>query len=367
MKKYCLTLFILFFVSTNAYAVVYNNYDYRMERLQRNTYELNAKINYLENRIEKLEKSNTDLTKKNIELKKDIQREAEKQNLLLRIVSENSTNNVNKAIETINGFSIDLYNSQKLNFIVLVSFLVIVIGVVFYTLISVKRMTRKALEKESDTFIKEKVSKVNKDFEKTLHSIMHSAINDAEEKLKIPPKLKELQFDDSVSTGKDLIKVGKFEESIKYFDNAISKDSRNPDGYYHKGIALLNLGNFQEAKHCFEKAISNKPDMYDAYNQKGIALLKLGDYENALISFDNVIKLKKDFALAYNNKGIVLYQQKKYEDSIAEFNKALELKSDFANAYHNRASSYLALKNNDKAIKDFSRAIELDGGLIGKT
>ena len=155
-------------------------YDPRVERIQRTNYAQDAQINYLEKRIESLEKNNQELSKKILVLQKDLQREVEKQSLIIRKNNDFSTNKIDKALDTIRGFSVQLYNSQLINFIALFAFLMVVIGIIIYTLLTVKRMTRDALERENKVFIKEKINKVNQDFEKTLHSIVHSTINNAE-------------------------------------------------------------------------------------------------------------------------------------------------------------------------------------------
>ncbi len=370
MKKILLLAgyFICIFAILTFAANAQNLYDYRIDRLQNSNYELQTKANYLEKRLESLEKSNKELIKQNIEIRKDLQREIEKQQLLVNAANEFSKQNINKSIDTINGFSIELRNSQMINFIALTFFLLILAALIIYTLINVKRMTRLALENENKNFLREKVNKVNKDFEKTLNTIVHSALTDAEKKIKeasINGFSDKSNFQNYISEGQKLMKVGKFEESIDAFNQAIEHKPNNPTGYYHNGLVLLQIGEFDQAISNFEMATKLDPVMYDAINQKGMALLKKGDFENAVKAFDQVIRLNKDFVWAYNNKGIVLYQQKKYEESIDFFNQAIEIKNDFANAYHNRASSFLALNLNDKAIKDFTRSIELEGGLVG--
>ncbi|MBA3045455.1 MAG: tetratricopeptide repeat protein [Candidatus Thermoplasmatota archaeon] len=67
--------------------------------------------------------------------------------------------------------------------------------------------------------------------------------------------------------------MGKLEESLQYFDKAISLDPNNPDALGKKGAVLEGLGRFSEAIPLFNRALEIKPASQIA--KKG---LNLADY-----------------------------------------------------------------------------------------
>jgi protein O-GlcNAc transferase len=55
--------------------------------------------------------------------------------------------------------------------------------------------------------------------------------------------------------GKNLAqKCGKYQESISYYDRALSVDSNYAPALYNKGVSVEKLGNNIEAQQLFEKA-----------------------------------------------------------------------------------------------------------------
>lgn len=49
-----------------------------------------------------------------------------------------------------------------------------------------------------------------------------------------------------------LIRMQKFEESIRVSDDIIEKDKCDPKGYYLKGQALMAIHQYEKAKDCLE-------------------------------------------------------------------------------------------------------------------
>ena len=57
------------------------------------------------------------------------------------------------------------------------------------------------------------------------------------------------------SKGNDLYKLGKYEEAIECYDNALDRDPGDVDALCCKGRALKELGKYQEAIGCYNKAL----------------------------------------------------------------------------------------------------------------
>ncbi len=60
----------------------------------------------------------------------------------------------------------------------------------------------------------------------------------------------------------------------------------NHKNYYNKGVDLINLGKNEEALNYFSQAIKLYPNYANFYNGKGNALLDLGQYKEAIDSYE---------------------------------------------------------------------------------
>ncbi len=79
--------------------------------------------------------------------------------------------------------------------------------------------------------------------------------------------------------------LGRYEEALLTYDNALEL---NPDAFvvwFNKGIALTDLGRDKEALQAYDKALELNPDDSDTWHRKGIALDKLGKNGVDLLRF----------------------------------------------------------------------------------
>jgi tetratricopeptide (TPR) repeat protein len=58
--------------------------------------------------------------------------------------------------------------------------------------------------------------------------------------------------------GAALFKLGKYNESIPYFDKVLYLDPNNTNALYNKGFALFKLGKYNESKPIFDMILSKK-------------------------------------------------------------------------------------------------------------
>jgi len=74
-----------------------------------------------------------------------------------------------------------------------------------------------------------------------------------------------------LQTGEDLLKEGKFEESLKSFESVIIIDGENTDSIFGKARALVGLADYENAKNVFEECVVKITDLeklktvYNAY------------------------------------------------------------------------------------------------------
>jgi Flp pilus assembly protein TadD len=108
------------------------------------------------------------------------------------------------------------------------------------------------------------------------------------------------------------------------------------DSLFYFGNALDNLGRYEDAIASYDEALKFKPDDHAAWNNRGIALGNLGRFEDAIASYDEALKFKPDDHAAWNNRGIALGNLGRFEDAIASYDEALKFKPDKDAAWDNR-------------------------------
>jgi tetratricopeptide (TPR) repeat protein/S1-C subfamily serine protease len=205
-----------------------------------------------------------------------------------------------------------------------------------------------------------------------------------------------------IERGGQLLRLGRIEEAIKAFDEAIKQnDPKNAYlAWYGKGLALGELGkaqpaiealqqaintlpkredlknfhssilqqqsvvyryleNYEQALTVINQAISLVPNNPNHYNEKWSVLSELKRYDEGLAAITQAITLAPR-ALWYLNRGILYHNQQKYNLALADYTKAIELNPNYALAYNNRGTLYDDQQKYELALADYNQAIELN-------
>jgi tetratricopeptide (TPR) repeat protein len=153
--------------------------------------------------------------------------------------------------------------------------------------------------------------------------------------------------------------VGKHEEAMRSYDNAVEIQPECYDAWNNKGNVLQKLGKYEEANKCYDKAIKTKPDLYEAWSNKGLTIARLGKHEEAIKCFDKAIEIKSKYYEAWNNKGTTMTLLGRHEEAIKCFDRVIEIKPDYYQAWYNRGTTIALLGKLEEAIKCFDRVIEI--------
>ncbi len=90
-----------------------------------------------------------------------------------------------------------------------------------------------------------------------------------------------------------------------------------------KGHVLLSLGKADEALTCFDEAIAASPNLAEAHLKKGMALERLKRADDAIKSYDRALALNKALTQAYLSKGGIYNQQERYNEALECYEQAL--------------------------------------------
>lgn len=179
--------------------------------------------------------------------------------------------------------------------------------------------------------------------------------------------------------GLALLQLGRNEEALAAYEQAIllyetgaSKgkdltrhtDSSLTNTYDQKGLVLRRLGRLEEALAAYEQAIHLDPMNGTAYNNKGNVLVNLGRREEGLNAYEQAIRLDPMNASAYNNKGDVLINLGKREEALASLEQAIRLDPIFARPYCHKGKALLQLGRHKEAQVAYEQAIRLDPKLV---
>ena len=190
-----------------------------------------------------------------------------------------------------------------------------------------------------------------------------------------------------------LLKIDRYEESLKYAGNALNVDAECVEALINQAYANEKLKRVQDAADILNAAVDINPESYEilfslarlyldmedarksldyinrsirlnpdyeeAWHIKGRALRSLGKSEEALKCFDQVIKLNSNHYAAHFNKGQVLNELDFNDDAIACFDKALKIDKKDHNAWNERGLVLNKKGKISEAIKSYQHAIKL--------
>ena len=74
----------------------------------------------------------------------------------------------------------------------------------------------------------------------------------------------------------------------------------------NKGVALLNLGRYEDALKAFEEAVTLSPHNTNAWYNKGVALRNLGRYEDALMALNKAVELSPQDTETRDSMGVII-------------------------------------------------------------
>ena len=164
---------------------------------------------------------------------------------------------------------------------------------------------------------------------------------------------------DWLDQGERLFDIGRYEEALASYDQAISLQPDSFPAWNNRGVILGNLGRYEEALTSYDQAISLQPDEPRAWLSRGSTLDKLGRYEEALTSYDQAISLQPDLALSWSNRGSTLDKLGRYEEALTSYNQAISFQPDYVANWGNRGVTLEKLGRYEEALNSYDQAISL--------
>lgn len=193
--------------------------------------------------------------------------------------------------------------------------------------------------------------------------------------------------------GVALVVLGRHDEAIDNFHQALALKSDFPEAHGGLGNALRLQGRVQEAEVQYEKMLALRPDDAGGRNNLAGLLMMLGRVKEAMAqyrlaitanpghaetyfnlgnAFDAIgraaeaarayrkaLAIRPDFAGSHNNLGNVLQKLGEQAEAEAHYRRAIEIAPNYARAHRNLGSVLAALNRNEEAILAYERAIAM--------
>src|SRR6266508_2182105 len=156
-----------------------------------------------------------------------------------------------------------------------------------------------------------------------------------------------------------LYRMGRRDEALVNFDQAVSLQSEFTDAHENRGNLLSEFGRLAEAIESYDRALALRPDSVNAWRNRGIALHELGRHADAVASFDCALALKPDAAELHGNRADALVALGRYDEALASYDTALTLAPHAIDALHNRGVLFNKMERFQDALACFDQVLKI--------
>jgi tetratricopeptide (TPR) repeat protein len=161
--------------------------------------------------------------------------------------------------------------------------------------------------------------------------------------------------------GRAMLRAGKPEESIVYFDKVIDQNSDSSVAYIDRSRAKVEIQDYFGAEQDLTTAIKMGSDLYWNYIDRGrIRLLVLDNVSGALSDFDRAVELDGDFFYAYIYRAGILDRLDRRQEAIDDYLRILESRHDYYYVYAPLAALLYMEARWKEARRYFRKAYDFD-------
>lgn len=165
--------------------------------------------------------------------------------------------------------------------------------------------------------------------------------------------------EDFIKRGLSLANLGKYDEAIKSYEEAISLNKRSP-AILHKGMSLLGMGLYKESLKVFDSFIEIHPDYWKAWFCKGDVLRAMKKFDMALMALNSAEKRMSENAEIIAKTGQIISESGSPKEALSYYEKAIELNNKIPEIWFNYGFSLFLMDKFEAAQEAFTEAIELN-------
>jgi tetratricopeptide (TPR) repeat protein len=153
--------------------------------------------------------------------------------------------------------------------------------------------------------------------------------------------------------GQVLTRQGRIQEAIAHYTKALQINPNYTQVHKNLGRILAHQGKNQEAIVHYTEALRIDPSDAEAHNNLGLVLTRQGRFQEAIIHITEALRIEPDYAEIYINLGNIFLEQGKIEEAIPHYTKALRIKPNFAAAHFSLCLAYLKMGDRSSALKEY--------------
>ncbi len=154
--------------------------------------------------------------------------------------------------------------------------------------------------------------------------------------------------------------MGKFDDALKAFDQAIALSPLNPVRYRAAADILFKRERYKEAISLLEKAVKAGLEFKELYQFLSQAYFATKDYPKAQRYVKTALSLDPENVTYLNQLGICLKQQNMLDDANKVYNQIIKLDQENVPALYNKAMLCEAKNEIADAVKLLERAMKKD-------
>lgn len=154
-------------------------------------------------------------------------------------------------------------------------------------------------------------------------------------------------------------KLGKFAESIQYFEHAIAMDKHYRDPYNNLSVAYAATHQIDKAIEVLYQSLRLYPNYPEAYNNIASFFIEKKEFEKAKEALSYALQLRPYYGKAYFNLGRVYMEQGEGDKAAEAFRKAcMEADLDNEAGFMGYAKCCLVLKKYEEGIVACKKTLE---------
>ncbi len=147
---------------------------------------------------------------------------------------------------------------------------------------------------------------------------------------------------------------------VAFWEDNHAKSPNKARTHNNYGVALSKVGRFDDSIVAYLQAISLDKRYQDPLSNLAVAYSMKGDIDNAINALKRAIFIDPKYAEAYNNLGSLLIQKKEYVEAEKMLDRALQIRPYYGKAFYNKARMYEILKDDEKVYHYLTKASKGD-------
>ncbi len=148
-------------------------------------------------------------------------------------------------------------------------------------------------------------------------------------------------------------------QAVRYLEQAITVEPRQPIHYGNLGLVLNAMHLFAQAESCLSKALEMSPEYHDARCNLGLTYYHQNQLDRAAHCFEEILSLEPEHSAALANLGMTRLALQQYAEAADAYEKAIALSPDQAQWHGNLGAAFIRLGRYDKAAQCYDRASAL--------